>query len=525
MPLLDLRDLLQFPGGDNATDTVINGVHFNLTALEHFNYTIYDNGTISNRSKCYLVFDHYQPVMMFNGSWINGTSCYVPYYGIHTRGAVGIGFAVLFGFSIMFTLINLRKHGRLFVREDKRFRVVGRRWQWYWMCFVAACGMISTITGVDVDRNYLQSIPIILQSFFFTLMLPGTLAMVWEAVRHWGSWQERQICDRDPYLLPQDDRRGKFEFYIPLVFYLFAWLNQSFFMEIPRSWTKLQYQRSPWQQAHYAEPTATDARFKAGAILSVLAWIVIVVSLHHSLHHYRPRPASGGIMLRINSFCTYCPTKLFLALIVLAVRLAYALASAWVWEISLLKYDVQPGWPYGLGYGTTFLLLVLFNVFGYIDENEDKLIFEQRRQRGQAADAELGITKKPSWWSKAQGDLHLTPDQRLRALASQGPGGDQPPLSASVELTDMRGNPPSYFEAPGSGGQIRNRSRQRTDNAPENPFRDPSVPHDGERRDIRRADSDDNASTMTGATERTGMTGETLAENYPPQRVRSMLDV
>lgn len=296
-------------------------------------------------------------------------------------------------------------------------------------------------------------------------------------------------------------------------------------MEIPRSWTKLQYQRSPWQQAHYAEPTATDARFKAGAILSVLAWIVIVVSLHHSLHHYRPRPASGGIMLRINSFCTYCPTKLFLALIILAVRLAYALASAWVWEISLLKYDVQPGWPYGLGYGTTFLLLVLFNVFGYIDENEDKLILEQRRQRGQAADAELGITKKPSWWSKAQGDLHLTADQRLRALASQGPGGDQPPLSASVELTDMRGNPPSYFEAPGSGGQIRNRSRQRTDNAPENPFRDPSVPHDGERRDIRRADSDDNASTMTGATERTGMTGETLAENYPPQRVRSMLDV
>lgn len=185
MPLLNLRELLQFPGGDNATDTVINGIHFNLSALEYFNYTIYDNGTISNSSRCYLIFDHHRPVMMSNGSWVNGTSCYFPYYSIRTRGAIGIAYAALFGASIMFTLINLRKHGRLFLREDKRFRVIGRRWQWYWMCFVAACGMISTITSVDVDRNYLQSLPIILQSFFFTLMLPGTLAMVWEAVRHW----------------------------------------------------------------------------------------------------------------------------------------------------------------------------------------------------------------------------------------------------------------------------------------------------------------------------------------------------
>ncbi|KAF4305806.1 hypothetical protein GTA08_BOTSDO06709 [Botryosphaeria dothidea] len=528
MPLLNLRELLQFPGGDNATDTVINGIHFNLSALEYFNYTIYDNGTISNSSRCYLIFDHHQPVMMSNGSWVNGTSCYFPYYSIRTRGAIGIAYAALFGASIMFTLINLRKHGRLFLREDKRFRVIGRRWQWYWMCFVAACGMISTITSVDVDRNYLQSLPIILQSFFFTLMLPGTLAMVWEAVRHWGSWQERQIYDRDPFLLPQDDRRGKVEFYLPLVFYLFAWL--SFFMEIPRSWTRIQFQRSPWQQSHYAEPTATDGRFKAGAIFSVISWIVIIVSLRHSLHYYRPKPSSGGIMARIESFCTYCPTKLFLALVILAIRLAYALASVWIWEVSLLKYDVEPGWPYGLGYGTTILLLILFNVFGYIDENEDRLIIEQRRDRGQAADAELGVTKKPSWWRKAHGDLHLTPEQRLRALTSEGPGANRQPRNpslpaANVELTEMSGNPPSYYDVPGSGGQVRNRSRQRADNAPENPFRDPDDTGSGDRRHLGRADSDDNASTATGTTERTGMTGETLAENYPPQRIRSMLDV
>jgi hypothetical protein len=187
MPLLQLLDLLprDFPPGDNGTDTVINGVHFNRSALEYFNYTVYPNNTISNNSKCYLIFDNFKPHMFSNGSWVNATTCYTPYYGIHHRGIGSIVFGSLFGISIMFTLINLRKHGKLYLREDKRFRVIGRRWQWYWMLFVAACGMISTFTGVDVDRYYLQQIPIILQSFFFMLMVPGALAMVWECTRHW----------------------------------------------------------------------------------------------------------------------------------------------------------------------------------------------------------------------------------------------------------------------------------------------------------------------------------------------------
>jgi hypothetical protein len=185
MPLLNMRELLQFPEGDNSTDTVLNGVHFNLTALKEFNYTIYSNNTVSNNSNCYLIFDNFKPTMLSNGSWVNATTCYIPYYKMKGRGIASVAFASFFCVSIMFTLINLRKHGRLFLREDKRFRVVGRRWQWYWMLFVAACGMISTITGIDVDRYYLQELPIVLQSFFFLLMVPGALAMVWEATRHW----------------------------------------------------------------------------------------------------------------------------------------------------------------------------------------------------------------------------------------------------------------------------------------------------------------------------------------------------
>lgn len=185
MPIYNIRDLIAFPPGDNTTETIINNVRFNVTALNLYNYTLYSNNTLSNGSNCWLAFDAFHPTMMTNGTFINGTSCYDPYFGISSRGGLGIMFACLFGISIMFTLINLRKHGRLFLPNEKRFRAVGRRWQWYWMLFVAACGMISGITGIDVDRDYILSLPIVLQSFFNYLMIPGILATVWEAVRHW----------------------------------------------------------------------------------------------------------------------------------------------------------------------------------------------------------------------------------------------------------------------------------------------------------------------------------------------------
>jgi hypothetical protein len=186
MPLFQVRELVPFPAGDNSTDVLINGVHFNRTALTYYNYTLYDNGTLSNNSNCYLTFSKYTPAsVLANGTFINGTSCYSPIDGVGARGAIGLTFGALFAVSIVFTLINLRKHGRRFLPHEKRWRVVGRRWTWYWMLFVAACGIISGITGVDVDRDYLQSMAIMLQSFFYYLMLPGTLAIVWESVRHW----------------------------------------------------------------------------------------------------------------------------------------------------------------------------------------------------------------------------------------------------------------------------------------------------------------------------------------------------
>lgn len=180
-----MRDIVQFPEGSNITDVLINSDHFNRTALDFFNYTLYGNGTLSNGSRCYLVFDQYRPTLLANGTFLNGTSCYSPIRSIGKRGSLGIAFGTLFALSIIFTLANLRKHGRSFLPREKRWLAVGRRWQWYWVLFVTACGIVSTFTSVDVDRYYLPGLPIILQGFFYYLLLPCLLAAVWETVRHW----------------------------------------------------------------------------------------------------------------------------------------------------------------------------------------------------------------------------------------------------------------------------------------------------------------------------------------------------
>src|ERR1700753_1297934 len=101
MGLINLRDLVAFPAnGNNASTTVINGVNFNKTALEYWNYTLYTNNTLSNDSNCYLIFNQYQPIMFSNGTFVNATSCYVPILPLETRGRLGALFGSLFGISI-----------------------------------------------------------------------------------------------------------------------------------------------------------------------------------------------------------------------------------------------------------------------------------------------------------------------------------------------------------------------------------------------------------------------------------------
>ena len=286
-------------------------------------------------------------------------------------------------------------------------------------------------------------------------------------------------------------------------------------MVIPRPWWPIEMQRSTFQQSSIAEPSATDKRMKAGGILAAIAYFVICYNLSHNLYYYKPR--ATGLWNKFNNFCHHCPTKLFALIVVLAIRVAYGIAAAWIWEISILKYNVEPGWPYGLGYGTTFILLVILQIGGITEENEDKVLIAQRRNRNHEADNEMGITKKPTWWSKMRGDSHLSDEQRLRALTTETAANRRsaaaPTATANVELGSMT-----------AGLRSRSRSRPRH---PDDPFRDDStyredydskgLPATSLRPRAARSETD-NISTRTDSTGRTLM-------NAQPQHVRSMLDV
>lgn len=577
MPVIDARDIIAFPGGDNSTDTVIGNVHFNLTTLDHWNYTLYSNGTLSNGSWCLLTFPPYTPSLVLpNGTFINATWCYTPVNGIASRAGVAIGYSVLFGIALVFNIVNLSKHGRLHLAAEKRFRPIGRRWQWYWASFVCATAAVSLLTSIDVDRYYLPELPIILTSFFWFLMQIGTMALVWEAVRHWGSWMERQFIDPDPFILPPDDRRAKVEFWLPLWFYLLLWLvcyreippdallanrahpiSQNFFMIIPRAWTPIQHQRYPEQTVTEAIPTATDARFKAAPFFLAGCWLTTVFSLRHSIKHYCPR--NRGLLNRMRGFIRYTPPRFMLILPLAAVIPAYQAMVAWHFAYSPLNVAGDQAAIYAGGFTPTLLILYIQNIFGFLTPNEDRELQRQRRARGQAIDRELGIVRKPAWWRRVNGD-YIPANESMRDRVARNvrevrgikPTTAKPPAasgyaSETVEMGPVSPPPPAAL-SPSSvveahTGRPERRRQEPTvqtaasplfpapgqppaataTNGDEDPMMDaPPPPYQDTQQD---GSNGTNPGSRPGNQARTATGQPTGSINQPSQQIRSMLDV
>ncbi|TPX12698.1 uncharacterized protein E0L32_000875 [Thyridium curvatum] len=422
--ILDVRELIQFPGGDNATDVAFGDIHFNKTTLDHWNYTLYSNGTLSNQSWCMLVFEPYTPKLLYpNGTFINATWCWTAIQPIGPRAKIGLGFAVAFALCLLGVLVSLAKHGRLLLPAEKRFYPIGRRWQWYWGILTSAMALISLFTNVDVDRYYLPELPIVLNVFFWFIMQMCAMAVVWEAVRHWGSWMERQFIDPNPFVLPQDDRRGQFEFWLPLWFYLWLWLN--FFMIVPRNWGNIEMQRDDDQARLVAEPTATDTRFKVAAFCLLVCWLSVCVSLWHSIKHYQPR--NRGLWNRFLGIIRFTPLR-FKIIVPLALAIvAYQALSAWKFQWSPLKLHTNNAAMFAGGYLPALLILATqIFLYGWLHPNEDRELIRQRRVRGQQLDRELGIVHKPAWWRRVNGEvfgseMHMR-DRIARNVAEVGGG-------------------------------------------------------------------------------------------------------
>jgi hypothetical protein len=210
-------------------------------------------------------------------------------------------------------------------------------------------------------------------------------------------------------------------------------------MSVPRRWSSVTSQGGVVQQMAVAKPMATDGRFKSSAILLCVSLLVVLANIRHILYYYKPR--RYGPFSLIPSIVHYLPIRFFLNIILIAIYLAYLVASTWKFEISLMKYNASPIWGFCFGYAPCLLIIVVFNAWGFTEENEDKQLMRQRVERGLAADAEMGHARKPGWWSKARGD----------PVARVAGNSDEAPPAERNDAVELGGLPPAETGARAEG--------------------------------------------------------------------------
>lgn len=140
--------------------------------------------------------------------------------------------------------------------------------------------------------------------------------------------------------------------------------------------------------------------------MALVAVAVICYSLEHSVYRYIPKPIpSGGNAGRAwrkqaMFYIQGAPSQYLIAIILLLIKVAYDIASAWDWNISPLRYGVHLGWIYGLGFTPAILLIILFNIVGLCEMNEDKAIIAQRMEieTALASDTPLGKKSRINKW-------------------------------------------------------------------------------------------------------------------------------
>ncbi|KAK9467771.1 hypothetical protein V1512DRAFT_235802 [Lipomyces arxii] len=338
-----------------SAPSVIN-TDYNQDILDQYGYHIFSNGTISNGSSCYLTFDQYYPEIDPDGTVYNGTTCDYPYYHIRARGAMGIVFGTLAILILPSTFHMLRKHGaRHSVVEYKRFRLFGRRWQWYWLFVAHILAAVSGFMSIDIDRDYIQGTALTSYGAVYTAIAPTILCAVWEMTRHWCSFEERRVFEEDPFRFKNHDRRSQIHLIMPVVFYLFAFLF--FLLTVLRNWSLLIKINSTF---------IVDDRWKVGAFFGFVAFMVTIFQVGITFHYYHPR-----IM----------PPKIYLSFIGVAAIIAYSIGMAFDVRISpfnpLANVPAIAIW----GYLPILYIMLIMNICAYFERNEDLVIADEKEDR------------------------------------------------------------------------------------------------------------------------------------------------
>jgi len=322
-------------------------------------------------------------------------------------------------------------------------------------------------------------------------------------------------------------------------------------MVVPRNWGPIELQRSPEQTVREAIPAATSARFKIAPFFLLISWLTIVVSLWHSVRHYEAR--NRGLINRIIGFIRYIPYRFIFMIPLALVVIAYQALAAWDFDVSPLKKDTNLLAMYLGGYAPTLLLVIILCISGFMRPNEDKELIRQRRERGTQLDQELGISKKPAWWRRLNGDVstgdnvrdqifrnvrEVRGDRRTRQVAERRAREEEAEAATAnntFEMSSVRRAPsiasstapPPYSHATRSDQRAHDRTMQIAasllfPNAANSP---PVNPSPAEDRGRTPEQQDQGQAQRSGNYERSSSTNSGLSINGPPQQIKSMLDV
>lgn len=232
---------------------------------------------------------------------------------------------------------------------------------------------------------------------------------------------------------------------------------KNFFLIIPRTWGKIQMQRSPEMILSVAKPSAMDGRFKAAPFCLFIAWLTIVASLAHSIKHFKRRRV--GLIDSVVDAFRAIPMRFYLIIPLALVMIAYQAFAAFHWDYSPLNVKGNVTAIYAGGYVPILLILFVQILHGFAAPNEDKELIRQRRLRGMEQDEDLGIVNKPAWWRMVkQGNGPTSMRDIIRRNVNEVGGRrrhsqeDSPPGEGDgdVELLERRREPaPSRLPSTG----------------------------------------------------------------------------
>jgi hypothetical protein len=310
-------------------------------------------------------------------------------------------------------------------------------------------------------------------------------------------------------------------------------------MVVPRSWTAIERQRDPEQARLHAQPVATDARFKAAAFFLFIAWLTTTISLHHSIKHYKSQTC--GMLNRAFGFIKYTPIKFLLTLPLSLVMIAYEAAIAFDFTISPLNVDPNLPIVYLLGWLPVALIFVVYEIAGYMDPNEDRELIRQRRIRDTEADNEMGVARKPRWWSRLHDNNQPVKVHDAIARNVDEIGGGKATsrnVENNIELGNMPTSKPTEQVAtyamtsqtrPEGPETVRLASSMLFPSQPGTSNQDPNrffdTPISGRGRNDDRSTADQTNGIPGAYSDRSNSTHSGTTPGANPQQIRSMLDV